>query len=113
MSAPSYPYVVWKCLYGDKSDNIPALLKPKKVEDTIRNIELLQEFFSIEENRANFNINRKLIEFMFVPVDDIILVEGIKNYDALRVEFEKLQFNSIITEPAWSKYKNTFDCIKY
>lgn len=113
MEAPTYPYVAWKCLAGDKSDNIPSLLKPKKVAEAMINPEAFQKFMDIEENRANFSINRQLIEFRSIPLEEIEMREGIKNFDKLKEEFQKLKFESIVNEQSWKKYSSTFDCIKY
>lgn len=113
MESPEYPYVAWKCLAGDKSDNIPALLKPKKALEHSTNPKLFEKFLSTEENRANFNINRQLIEFKMVPEDDINLIEGSSNFSELKNEFIKMKFNSIINDKSWEKYCNTFSCLKY
>jgi len=111
MEAPSYPYVAWKSLAGDKSDNIPSLLTPKKVIKCMEDPTAFQAFLSSEENRANFNINRQLIEFRSVPEEEISFVEGISNFDALRKEFIKMKFDTITNDKSWEKYINTFDCI--
>lgn len=113
MEAPAYPYVAWKCLNGDKSDNIPALLKPKKAIDTVSNPELFKKFMEVEENRANFQVNRQLIEFRPVPVEEIELKEGIRNFDLVKKEFARMQFESIINDKSWEKYTKTFNCLKY
>jgi len=113
MQAPVYPYVAWKCLAGDKADNIPSLLKPKKVELAMKDPEVLRQFLSIEENRSNFSINKQLIEFRSVPEDDIIFVEGFQNFDQLKKEFIRMEFESIINDLSWEKFKSTFDCLKY
>jgi hypothetical protein len=113
MEAPAYPYVGWKCLNGDKSDNIPALLKPKKAMDAINNPELFKKFMDVDENRANFNINRQLIEFRSVPMDEILLHEGIRNFDIVKQEFARMDFQSIINDKSWAKYTKTFDCLRY
>lgn len=113
MEAPAYPYVAWKCLNGDKSDNIPALLKPKKAMDAVNNPELFKKFMDVEENRANFNINRQLIEFRSVPMEEIILHEGIRNFDIVKQEFARMDFQSIINDKSWAKYTKTFDCLRY
>ncbi len=113
MKAPSYPYVAWKCLNGDKSDNIPPLLKPKKALDTVANPQLFQKFLEVEENRANFSINRQLIEFRTVPEEEILLEEGSSQFDLLKKEFARMQFQSIINDNSWKKYCETFDCLKY
>lgn len=113
MEAPAYPYVAWKCLNGDKSDNIPALLKPKKAMDTVNNPELFKKFMDVDENRANFNINRQLIEFRSVPMEEIVLHEGIRNFDIVKQEFARMDFQSIINDKSWAKYTKTFDCLRY
>lgn len=113
MEAPAYPYVAWKSLNGDKSDNIPAVLKPKKAMDTVNSPELFKKFMEIEENRANFSVNRQLIEFRSVPVEEIVLHEGIRNFDIVKQEFERMDFQSIINEKSWAKYTKTFDCLRY
>ena len=113
MVAPPYPYVAWKCLNGDKSDNIPALLKPKKALAAVTTPELFDQFMSVEENRANFQVNRQLIEFRSVPEEEIALQEGERNFDLLKVAFASMKFESIINEKSWEKYRKTFDCVKY
>lgn len=113
MEAPSYPYVAWKCLNGDKSDNIPALLKPKKALDTINDPELFKKFMEVEENRANFSINRQLIEFRDVPLEEITIKEGNRNFDALKKAFMEMKFDSITNDNSWDKYCKTFNCLKY
>jgi 5'-3' exonuclease len=113
MVAPEYPYVIWKCLNGDKSDNIPGVLKPKKALEHSMNPELFQKFMDVEENRANFSINRQLIEFKKVPEEDIIFTEGQSNFDKLFDSFAKMKFDSITNPISWEKYCKTFSCIKY
>jgi hypothetical protein len=113
MEDPSYPYVAWKCLNGDKSDNIKALLKPKKAMEAATNPEILKKFLDIEENRANLAINKQLIELSSIPEEELILKDGIKNFDKLKDEFVKLKFDSITNDVSWNKYVKTFDCIKY
>lgn len=113
MVAPDYPYVAWKCLNGDKSDNIPALLKPKKALQTIQNTELFKAFLAVEENRANFSVNRQLIEFHPIPPEEISIKEGVRNYVALKEEFGKMGFDSLIADKTWDKFTSTFDCLRY
>jgi len=113
MEAPPYPYVAWKCLNGDKSDNIPALLKPKKAVEAITNPEVFQKFMDVEENRANFNVNRQLIEFRTIPLEEIEIREGVKNFDKLKEQFQHMKFESITNDKSWKKYVETFDSLKY
>ena len=112
MVAPDYPYVAWKCLAGDKSDSIPSILKPKKVIEAMADASAFKKFMDVEENRANFNMNRQLIEFRNVPEEEIVLQEGVRNFDILKEEFSKMEFQSIINEKSWEKYTKTFDCLR-
>jgi len=113
MEAPEYPYVAWKALNGDKSDNIPPLLKPKKALACVSDPALFKKFMEVEENRANFSINRQLIEFRSVPEEEILLNEGIRNFDKLKSEFANMMFQSIINDKSWAKYTKTFDCLRF
>ena len=98
---------------GDKSDNIPSLLKPKKALEAATDPIKFKNFMDIEENRTNFSVNRQLIEFKPVPEEEISLVEGVKDFHKLYEAFEKMKFESIIKPESWEKYCRTFDCIKY
>lgn len=113
MTPPTYHYIGWKSLNGDKSDDIPSLLTPKKALDTISSPEKLKKFLSLEENRAHFNINRQLIEFLPVPEEEIEFQEGQAEFDRLKEEFAEMKFETIINDKSWERYKNTFNCIKY
>ncbi len=113
MSAPTYPYVAWKALNGDKSDNIPSLLSAKKATATASNPDLFKSFLSVEENRANFSINKQLIEFRSVPEEEIIFSEGIRDFTTLKDEFANMKFESIVNDKSWSKFCQTFDSLKY
>jgi 5'-3' exonuclease len=113
MVAPSYPVIMGKSITGDKSDNIPALLTPKKAQAVINDPELFKQFMSVEENRANFNINRQLVEFRSVPLEELIISEGKKDFDTLRYKFNEMKFESITNDASWQKYTKTFDCIRF
>jgi hypothetical protein len=113
MKAPNYLYVAWKSLAGDKSDNIHSIMKPKQVEKAMADPKVFQEFMSIEENRAKFNINRELIEFKQVPEEELIFTEGVKDFHKVKEEFAQLKFESIINMVSWAKYIKTFECLKY
>lgn len=113
MEAPTYPYVAWKCLAGDKSDNIPPLLKPKKAVDTVSSPALFKKFLETEENRANFSIHRQLIEFQSVPLEEIEMQEGERNFQFLYDAFSQMKFETIVRSDTWKRYMKTFDCIKF
>jgi len=111
--APEYPYLYWKALNGDASDNISKLLTPAKALKAINNPEILSKFMELEENRANFNINKELIEIKMVPDEDLIVEDGIANWEDLKTSFNSMRFNSITNDKSWNKYKETFDCVKF
>ncbi len=115
MSAPTYPYVAWKCLVGDKSDNITGFsnIGPKKAEKLLADPEKFKKFMEVEENRAQFSIFRKLIEFSSVPEEEILLTEGSSNFPELKKEFERMKFQSLINDQSWEKFQKTFKCIKF
>jgi 5'-3' exonuclease len=113
MEAPVYPYVPWKCLAGDKSDNIPALLKPKKALLTVSDPQLFNKFMSVPENFSNFQVNRQLIEFRPVPEEEIFIKEGARNFTFLKQAFELMKFVSMTNTQSWDKFCLTFNCIKY
>lgn len=106
-------YIALKSLRGDKSDNIKRLVSDKKAISFCENPSLLEKFLSIEENRANFSINKRLVEFASVPEEELEIIEGSKNFILLREEFSKMKFESIINQKSWEKYCKTFDCLKY
>lgn len=113
MDAPAHPYVAWKALAGDKSDNIPALLSNAKATSMVSSPEKFCKFLSQEENRANFNINRQLIEFLKVPEEDISFIEGISSFDKLKEEFERMEFKSFLVPKTWNRFVDTFDCLQF
>jgi hypothetical protein len=84
-----------------------------KAVSTVSSPEKFRKFFSKEENRASFNINRQLIEFTKVPEEDIIFTEGLVSFDDLKKEFEKMKFKSLLIEKTWNKFVETFDCLKF
>lgn len=113
LEAPTYLYLPWKCLRGDKSDNIPGFMSDAKAEKMVRTPSLLRQWMEIEENRANFSINRSLIEFAKVPEDEILMEEGIANFSALKEEFKRMDFSSFMKDSTWNKFCQTFTCIKF
>lgn len=109
IDAPDYVYLVWKCIAGDKqTDNIPGITSAAKAEELAKNPEALQTFLSSDENKANFQLNKALIELRLVPNDQLLFTEHNVNFDSLFVEFEKMGFASIIKESYRDKFIQTF-----
>lgn len=63
-------YLEYKIILGDKSDNIPSIMKkvgPKTAEKLATNPQAMQEFFSKNpEALKQYNINRTLIDFNYI-----------------------------------------------
>lgn len=113
MEAPNEPYIALKSLKGDKGDNIKRLMSDKKAINLLNNPLDFKKFLSIEENRANFNINKQLIELAKVPLEEIETTEGHTNFPLLKQKFTEMEFNSLINDQAWDRFQNTFNCIKF
>lgn len=113
--APAWHYLTWKCLRGDKqSDNIGGLMSDKKAEALVSDPPALKEWLEkTEENRANFEINRKLIELAKVPLDEAIFEDGTTDYETLAIEFKQLDFVSMLEPNYWARFKQTFNAVKF
>lgn len=112
---PGYHYVAWKCLRGDTSDNIPGFkgIGDKTAQKMLADPKKFADFMALEENRANFNIYKQLIELRTVPLEELIVEEGKTDWPALKHAFTQMEFNSIVNDKSWQKYTETFSCLKY
>lgn len=109
VSAPDYVYLVWKCIAGDKkSDNIPGITSAAKAEHLARSPQEFEAFLAIEENRANFNLNKQLIELQLVASEKLEITEPQVNFDALFAEFEKMELVSLLKEDYRNRFIETF-----
>lgn len=115
LEAPTVPYIALKSLVGDKSDNIEGFKGIGNVKATkmLSDPDIFEKFMSIEENRALFSINRSLIEFADIPLEEISFIEGNENFDALKEAFIEMEFKSITNDVSWKKYVDTFKCIEF
>ena len=115
MQSPDYPYIAWKCLVGDTADNIEGFkgVGDKTAQKLLKDPDKFRKFMSVEENRARFAVFRQLIEFRHVPEEDIVLIEGVRDFNSLKEEFNRMKFQSITNDQSWLKYTKTFDCIKF
>ncbi len=116
LTAPPYPYVAWKCLVGDTSDNIPGFkgIGDKTAQKMLADPKRFSTFMEVEENRANFQIYKGLIELnRMVPPDELFMEEGLADWDALKARFTEMEFNSMINDKSWDKYVRTFNCVRF
>jgi len=105
---PWYHYIAYKSLVGDKSDNIPSLVSEKAAQALLSNPEKLNSFLNIEENRARFSINRKLIEFVLIELNEENIESGICDFDLLKQSFIKMEFKSLVDDKYWNNFTETF-----
>jgi 5'-3' exonuclease len=108
VQAPEYVYLVWKSIAGDTSDSIPSITSKEKATLYAKDAVALKEFLSSEENRANFSLNKNLIELKLVPADQLTFIEHKVNFDLLFDEFKKLEFFSLIKEEYKERFIQTF-----
>lgn len=109
----SVNFVAFRSLTGDKSDSIPGLISENKAMKLLSDPNLFKQFMSIEENRANFSINKSLIEFRQISDEELLIEEGIKNFSFVKEKFSEMKFDSIINDKFWKKFTETFDCLKF
>lgn len=111
--APEYVYLVWKALAGDKSDNIPSLMNDKEATELSQNPAALQEYLSAsEENRANFNLNRKLIELRIVPEKELLFLPRKTSHEKLFAAFEEMKFATLLKESYRERFIETFTALE-
>jgi len=113
---PGYPYVCWKALRGDPSDNIPAVLGvrgDKSAEKIVKEEKILNDFLKEDPDRlAQWKKNFEMIEFKDFNRDETMAIEtivGVKSWDKVKEAFDLFGFKSITNEKSWNKFTSTFE----
>jgi len=109
---PEYDYIKWKCIRGDKTDNIPGIPRfgDKTAEKYVKDDDLYCTLLENKEYSEILERNKNLIEFAesHCIYDEHIEINA--NIDFNREEilkiFTELDFTSMIKE----KYFKTFSC---
>lgn len=106
---PDHHMLTFLCVNGDSTDNVPKLLSKAKALDLATDSNKFAAWLSQEENRANYQLNKQLVELK--PIDNALLEFdcGDANYDALKQEFEWMEFESILKESYWERFVGTFE----
>lgn len=112
IAVPGFHYLTYKSITGDKSDNIPSLVGPKKAEKIVCDIKKFTNFLDIEENKANYILNKELIELKIIPDEDLKFVNYNINYTSLKEEFFKMDFKTMLEEKYWERFCNTFNNLR-
>jgi 5'-3' exonuclease len=109
VEAPDYHFITYLSLAGDASDNISGIVSDAEAKRIAQDPDALIDFLSVEENRAHFNANRELIEFARIDDSQIEFTQGSSSYEALKGEFTRMEFSSILEPKYWDKFTRTFD----
>jgi 5'-3' exonuclease len=107
--APQYHQMTFLCLNGDKDDNIPKLVSEKIAIKLASDPKALIEFLESEENRANYMLNKSLVELRIIDDDKLIFGDYNVNYDILKEKFVEMDFKSIVEDKYWNKFVGTFN----
>lgn len=108
------PYVMWKALRGDGSDNIPGIPGIGDITATaaLNDPDVLQEILARPGASEAYTRNVQLIRFISWAQSDTskLLVNKCERLDndKLRSTFEKYGFNSLLKEATWDKFVRTF-----
>jgi DNA polymerase-1 len=115
---PDCEYVVWKALRGDTADNISGFkgIGDKRAYALVSDPGALATFLAEggEERYNKFAHNMLLIRFHQLKPEEIEQLERSGqeiNWEAVREEFDKMKFNSIINDKSWDKFVSTFNTL--
>lgn len=117
VSKPDYCYVAWKSLRGDGSDNIKGLPKigDKTAIELLSDPDKLCKLFINDELAKQFSDNYKLIKFhdwTFEEQKLMITTENItRKWHIVETQFTNWEFKSLLKEPTWTKFVDTFDTL--
>lgn len=116
VTPPEYPYVEWKALRGDATDNIPGIpgVGDKTAAKIVSSPQKLAEYVSRDDVAELYERNLKLVRFADWSEEEMGSMTSsspTRDWDAVKAEFERMGFASIVADKSWTKFTKTFDVL--
>ena len=116
MNSPEYPYITWKALRGDPTDNIPGILGvgDKTAEKLSCDPDALAKFLADPDKAVIFQRNYDLISLRpWTEEEKLQMTSSLpsKDWSAVKTLFNDMGFQSIVKDGSWQKFLTSFDAL--
>jgi 5'-3' exonuclease len=116
VKCPDHPYVTWKALRGDPTDNIPGIpgVGDKTAEKIASDPEMLVDFLTDPTKADLFQRNFDLISFQKWSEEDATKMTSTspqRDWQIVKSAFESYGFQSIVKEESWRKFIAPFEVL--